>query len=248
MVLLQASIGAVNDLVDRPLDRGQKPAKPLPAGLVSERLARTWAALAAGAGLLLSVPSGLGALVVAGAGLGLGYAYDVRLSRTILSWLPLALALPLVPIYGWLGATGVIPPGLVALVPAGVLAGAGLAIGNGLVDVERDAAARVATIAVRMGRGRAWVAHAGALAIAIALALLLAPSATSTVDAELLGVARWAGITLGTAIIAVGAALLTARRASLRERGWELEAIGTAGLGLGWLAGLAVTAGRGVGS
>jgi len=153
---------------------------------------------------------------------------------------------PLVPIYAWLGATGELPPALVALVPAGLLAGAGLAVGNGLVDLERDAPVGKATIAVRIGRDRAWVAHAGAFAVAISIAVLLAP-ASSTVNSELLGVLRWAGIPLGAAAIAVGAGLLAGRRASLRERGWELEAIGTASLGLGWLAGLAAASGGGVG-
>lgn len=246
MLLLQVSIGAVNDLVDRPLDRGQKPAKPLPSGLVSDGLARAWAGVTAVIGLALALPSGPTAIVVAGLGLGLGYAYDLRLSRTVLSWLPLALAVPLVPIYAWLGATGELPPALVALVPAGLLAGAGLAVGNGLVDLERDAPVGKATIAVRIGRDRAWVAHAGAFAVAISIAVLLAP-ASSTVNSELLGVLRWAGIPLGAAAIAVGAGLLAGRRASLRERGWELEAIGTASLGLGWLAGLAAASGGGVG-
>ena len=253
MLLLQASIGAVNDLVDRPLDRGQKLAKPLPSGLVSDRLARAWAGVTGAAGLALALPSGPPAVMVAGLGIGLGYAYDVRLSRTILSWVPLALAVPLVPIYGWLGATGVIPPALVALVPAGLLAGAGLAVGNGLVDIDRDTRVGKATIAVRIGRDRAWAAHAGAFVVAIAIAVLLAPGASSTpdasstLDAELLGVVRRAGIPLGAAAVAVGAGLLTSRRASVRERGWELEAIGTAALGLGWLAGLAAAGGGGVG-
>ena len=248
MFLLQASIGAVNDLVDHPLDREQKPAKPLPAGLISERLARAWAVLTAALGLVLAVPSGPAAVGVAGLGLGLGYAYDMRLSRTALSWLPFAVALPLVPVYAWLGATGSVTPGLGALVPAGLLAGAGLGIGNGIVDLERDAPVGKATIAVRIGRNRAWATHAGAFGVAIGIAVLFAPEGPSTAGAEILPGVRWAGLPLGAAAIAGGAGLLALRRASVRERGWELEAIGTAVLGLGWLAGLASAAGGGVGS
>jgi len=37
-------------------------------------------------------------------------------------------------------------------------------------------------------------------------------------------------------------ALLGARRANVREHGWELEALGTAALALGWLAGVASVA------
>jgi 4-hydroxybenzoate polyprenyltransferase len=256
MFLLQASIGAVNDLADRPLDRAQKPAKPIPSGLVSDGLARAWAALSALLGLALALPSGPAAAAVAGLGLSLGYAYDLRLSRTALSWLPLAVALPLVPVYGWLGATGAIPPGLVTLVPAALLAGAGIAIGNGLVDLERDAPVGKATIAVRIGRDRAWAVHVVAFGLAIVIASLLAPGASTTGEvpgtglggAELLAVVRSAGIPIGAAAIAIGAGLMTGGGASMRERGWELEAIGTAAVGLGWLAGLAATAGKGVGS
>jgi 4-hydroxybenzoate polyprenyltransferase len=256
MLMLQASIGAVNDLADRSLDRTQKPAKPLPSGLVSDGLARAWAALTAVLGLVLALPSGPLGVAVAGLGLSLGYAYDLRLSRTALSWLPLAVALPLVPIYGWLGATGAIPPGLVTLVPAALLAGAGLAIGNGLVDLERDAPVGKATIAVRIGRARAWAVHVVAFGVAIGMAALLAPGASTAGEfpgawlggAELLAAVRSAGIPIGAAGIALGAGLMIGHGASLRERGWELEAIGTAVVGLGWLAGLAATAGRGVGS
>ena len=137
---------------------------------------------------------------------------------------------------------------MLALVPAAVLAGAGVAVGNGLVDLDRDAPVGKGTIAVRIGRDRAWVAHAGAFATAIAIAVLLAPSGSASTGAEILGDVRRAGIPLGAAAIAVGAGLLSRRRAHQRERGWELESIGTAALGLGWLAGLAATNGGGVGS
>ena len=40
MTALQASIGALNDLVDAPRDAGHKPAKPIPTGLVSPPMAR----------------------------------------------------------------------------------------------------------------------------------------------------------------------------------------------------------------
>jgi hypothetical protein len=272
MALLQASIGAVNDVVDEPLDRTQKRGKPLPSGLVSPRQARTWAAVAAGLGVALAAPSGPGTVAVAVAGVGLGYLYDLRLSRTALSWLPLALALPLLPIYAWLGAAGVIPPGLLTLVPAALLAGAALIIGNGLVDVERDRPVGKATIPVRIGRDRAWLLHALAFLVAVAMAVLAAPgvppgmppdglpggSAGGSVGGvaggvsasalEILRVVRSFGIPIGAAAIAVGAGLLSARHASVRERGWELEAIGTAVLGLGWLAGTAATAGGGAGA
>lgn len=240
MLGLQASIGALNDVVDAPLDAGQKPGKPLPRGLVSPRTA--WLVTAAGglAGLALSWPSGVATLIVAAAGLGLGYLYDLRLSRRPISWLPLALALPLLPIHAWLGATGTVPPGLVTLVPAAVLAGFGLALGNGLVDVERDAATGRRGSAVVLGPAMAWPLHAGALGLVVLLAALLAPPAAGSTG--VLGMLRSAGVPLGGAVIGLGLVALRARSPRLRERGWELEAVGVAAVGIAWLAGTAASA------
>ena len=240
MLCLQASIGALNDLVDAPLDAGQKAGKPLPRGLVSPRSAGLVAGVAGVVGLALSAPSGPATLAVAAAGVSLGYLYDLRLSRSPFSWLPLALALPLLPIHAWLGATGSVPPGLVTLVPAAVLAGFGLALGNGLADVERDAATGRRGIVVALGPQMGWLLHAAALGLVVALAWLVAPGAASSTGA--LAILRSGGVPLGGAAVALGAALLLGRRAGLRERGWELEAVGVAAIGIAWLAGTAASA------
>lgn len=240
MLCLQASIGALNDLADAPIDAGQKPGKPLPRGVISRRSAWIVTVVGGAAGLALSWPSGEATLAVAAAGVGLGYLYDLRLSRGPFSWLPLALALPLLPIHAWLGATGSVPPGLVTLVPAAVLAGFGLALGNGLVDAERDAASDRRGIVVALGPPLAWLVTAGALGLVVVLAWLLAPGAGSSPGT--LGTVRSAGVPIGGAAIALGTAVLRSRSAGVRERGWELEAIGVAVVGMAWLAGTAASA------
>lgn len=231
MLALQASIGALNDLVDAGIDSGRKPGKPIPRGAArpSEALALAVAGLALG--LALSALSGPATAAVAAAGVACGYLYDLRLSRTPWSWLPLALALPLVPIHAWLGATGTMPDGLWGLVPIALFAGSGLALGNGLVDVERDRSARLATAVVAVGATRAWGLHAAALGAAVALTVVLGPPVPEA----------WWGpaAALATGIIAAGVALARAGRPALRERGWELEAFGVAVLGIAWLAGVA---------
>jgi 4-hydroxybenzoate polyprenyltransferase len=236
MLALQVAIGALNDEVDAPLDALEKPGKPIPAGLVARPTATRLAALAAVAGLLLSAPSGWGTVAVAAAGLALGFVYDLRLSRTGWSWLPLALALPLVPVHAWLGTTGGVPPGLAALVPVAVLAGAGLALANGLVDVERDTRAGRFGVVVAIGRRRAWSAHAGVMITVVTVAALVAPPVSAP---GVLRALRWSGVVLGSVAVALGAAALLADRADVRERGWELEAIGVLAFGLAWLAGTA---------
>jgi 4-hydroxybenzoate polyprenyltransferase len=262
MLAIQVSIGALNDLVDAPLDATQKLGKPLPRGLVSRPAALVIAIVGLVAGLLLSVPSGLGTVAVLAAAAGLGYAYDLRLSRTRLSWLPLSLALPLLPIHAWLGATGSIPPGLVTLVPAGVLAGAALALANGLVDLERDARVARRTIAVDLGPARTWAVHAGLFVVVAVLAVFVAPGVPATLSStgtgspgtgapglspDLLRLLRIAGVVLGLALVGIGGLALRSPRAGVRERGWELEAVGVASVGIGWLAGTAAAAGGGAG-
>ena len=242
MFCLQASIGALNDLIDAPLDAGQKPGKPLPRGLVSVRTAGVVTIVGGAVGVALSLPSGAATAAVALAGASLGYLYDLRLSRGPFSWLPLALALPLLPIHAWLGATGSVPPGLLTLLPAALLAGFGLALGNGLVDVERDAASGRQGIVVMVGARMAWVVQCGALGLVVVLAALLAPAAPNAT--AVLGTLRSAGVPLGAIAIALGATALRARSAGIRERGWELEAVGVAVAGIAWLAGTAASAGR----
>lgn len=230
MTALQASIGALNDIVDAPRDRGIKPGKPIPADLVSVRLA--WALVVAGAGLGLglSAPSGAATVGLAVVVLAIGYGYDLRFKGTSWSWLPFAIGIPLLPVYGWLGTTGKLPGSFAILLPVAVIAGAALAIANARADAERDAAAGVESIATRLGPERAWAVNAVLLAVVVGLAFatLLARAAP---PAALLG-AIGAGLTVGLGV-------LLGRRAdsARRERAWELEAVGVALLAAAWLAG-----------
>ena len=52
-----------------------------------------------------------------------------------------------------------------------------------------------------------------------------------------------AGTLGGSPLLVLGAALAAGRLRGVRERGWELEAVGVGGIGLGWLAGVAAPAG-----
>jgi 4-hydroxybenzoate polyprenyltransferase len=229
MLALQASIGALNDLVDADVDAGRKPGKPIPRRVVRPREATAIAAGGLLVGLALCAPSGAATVVVAGVGVALGYVYDLRLSRTPWSWLPLAAALPLVPVFAWLGATGELPPALVPLIPIGTIAGGGLALANGIADLDRDLAAAVRTAAVRLA-GRAWPADATAMSAALALAWLFAPGVV---------VVRVGGLALGSLLLIGGLILSRAPSASRRERGWELQAAGVGVVGLVWVAGIA---------
>lgn len=235
MTAVQFSIGALNDVADAASDRGRSPLKPVAEGLISPRSALFVATAAAVTGLGLSAISGVPTLLVVAAGAACGYAYDLRLSRTALAWLPLAMALPLVPVYAWVGATGTVPGGLLALVPIGMLAGAGLAVGNGLADLDADAESGAGSVAGRLGRWGAWRLHLLALVSAAALAVAVLPPAAPRASLVLLG--------LGALLLAAGASLLAGAgfpdRRQAARLGWGIEAIGVAVLGIGWAVALA---------
>lgn len=235
MVLLQAAVGALNDVVDAPLDAGRKPGKPIPAGLVRPVVGRRIAVAAGVAGLVLAAPSGAATLVLAGVLLGLGVVYDLRLKGTAWSWLPFAIAIPLFPTYGWLGSAGTVPVIWALVVPTAMVAGAALAIANASVDIERDRAAGIASVATHIGRGRAWAIHVVLLGtvVLVAMASLVAGGGDGPFPA---------GIALAGVLLAGGAWLVRSASPARRERGWELEAVGTGLLAAVWLAG-AVAAG-----
>ncbi|MBI3746968.1 MAG: UbiA prenyltransferase family protein [Chloroflexi bacterium] len=233
MLALQFSIGAFNDLADAPRDRGRVPPKPIPAGFVTARRAGLVGVASAATGLLLVAPSGLLLVLVAGAGLGCGLVYNFGLSRTAISWAPLAVALPLVVVYAWLGATGDVPGSILSVIPVGALAGGGLAIGNALVDIDVDRAARRSTVAVAVGARAAWVLQALALGGA---SLVLAVELRHGRMGSLIAVA------VGVAILLVGLLLLRSAAAERRRLGWQFEAAATVVLGVGWALGLALGA------
>lgn len=231
MTALQISIGSLNDMIDAPRDRGRTPAKPIPAGLVWPALA--WAVVVGGAacGLLLAVLSGTAAVALALVVLSIGYAYDLGFKGTAWSWLPFAIGIPLLPVFGWLGATGGMPASFAILVPVAVVAGAALAIANARADVERDAAAGVDSVATRLGLERAWAVNAGLLGVVIFLALATLVTEVSPPLAVL-------GVLGAGVLIGIGVVLGRDANIARRERAWEIEAVGVGLLAAAWLAGM----------
>jgi 4-hydroxybenzoate polyprenyltransferase len=225
----QLAIGAMNELVDLPLDTAGKPWKPLPSGDVSIRGAQTMVAL----GLIMMVAFGwrfgVLALALLGAGTALGIAYDLWFKRTVWSWLPYLLALPLLPIWVF-AALGKPEPRLLLLYPLGALATVGVHFAQALPDVTIDREAGLETVTSRLGEMRifvfAWLA---------------------TLSAPVLGwfAAQWLGASqqLVPIVIASGlAVLLLAINVILiradRRRGaiacFPLVATTTLGTGLAW--------------
>jgi 4-hydroxybenzoate polyprenyltransferase len=234
MFALQAAIGTANDLADEPLDRHAKPAKPLPAGLVSRPAAHALLVVLITAGLVLAAASGPILLGLAVVGIGIGFLYDLRLKGTLWSWLPFALGIPLLPVFAWLGATGGLPAAFVLLLPVGVIAGAALALANLLADLERDERAGARTLATRLGRRRTWQLASGLLAVV----LVAAGISLIALGGRGGGLALAAG---AAAVVFVGMVVGRGADPRRRERAWELEATGIGLLAAGWVAALVGT-------
>jgi 4-hydroxybenzoate polyprenyltransferase len=229
MTLLQLGIGTVNDLVDAPLDAGRKAGKPIPAGLVPRSGALALAVACFLGGVALAASRSMITALLAAVVIAIGLAYDLRLKGTAWSWLPFAVGIPVLPVFGWVGATGGLHPVFAVLLPTAVLAGAALAIGNALVDVERDRAAGISSVAVALGERAA--ARLGVGLVGVVWALAVAAAAWSGAGGGLIAAIGAVGL------VPVAAAALAGRAASdRRERLWQAEAVGLAVLAAIWIA------------
>lgn len=244
MMLLQFSIGTLNDIVDAPQDAGRRPDKPIPSGLVGLPAARAVAAASAIGGLGLAATGGPALVALAGVVLGIGAWYDLKAKGTTLSWLPLAVGIPLLPVFGWYGATGDLPGVFLVLIPAAANAGTALAVANAIVDMDRDEAAGIGSIALALGAGRAAglviALHMVVAVLALATAITLG-APTGWVAAVLVAAAT----PLGGAVLGLVAALREG--AGWRELAWEVQAVGTGLLAVAWLGALSASEGAPLG-
>ena len=240
MACLQFAIGTLNDIVDAPADAGRKPGKPIPAGLVTVREAWLVTGVSAGLGLILALVGGPWLLGLAAIVLAVGVVYDLWAKGTSLSWLPLAIGIPLLPLFGWFGASGSVPGLFLVLIPAAANAGTALAIANAIVDIERDLDAGDRSIAVALGPDRA-----SRLVLALHGVVTVLAVATAAVVGAPTG---WVVAVLGASLAPLGGAVLGLVAAirpghDLRELAWEVQAVGTGLLAVAWLGALSASVG-----
>jgi 4-hydroxybenzoate polyprenyltransferase len=178
MLGAQLAIGAVNELADADLDAVAKPDKPVSAGLVSRRGAGIMAGCGASMMAALSLTFGVASFLLCTLGTLVGIAYSLWFKRTIWSWVPYLVALPLLPIWVWT-ALDTVPRGLWAIYPIGAAAVIAVQIAQSLPDITVDRETGVRTLAVLLGEDRARLTCWGALLLAAALAALLSPWLTN---------------------------------------------------------------------
>ena len=169
LALQQFAISAHNDWCDRDVDAIAKPSRPIPAGRISPRAVLLLAASLAAGSLLLAAPLGADEVALVALFLLCGFAYNARLKRTPLSWLPFSLAFPLIPLFA-AAALDSWP----AWWPAAALAAQPLIVAihlaDSIPDVETDLRAGAGGLATRLGvRLATRLRNAGLLLSVLAL-------------------------------------------------------------------------------
>jgi len=227
----QLAIGAVNELVDADLDAIAKPDKPIPSGLVSRRAARIVAIAGTVIMAVLSATFGLAGFGLCALGTGAGIAYSFWFKRTIWSWIPYLVALPLLPIWVWTALSSV-RPGMFAIYPIGAAAVVAVQIAQSLPDLEADAGSGVRTLAVALGTQSARRICWGAMLVAAMMAAMLAPKLTG--NAALV----WIAAAVACALIAVNAILWRRDARAGTLACFPCIASAAVALGIGWTAAL----------
>lgn len=149
----QLTIGWSNDLLDASRDRQvARRDKPLATGQLSAGAVRAALALAAVACVALSLWCGLPcAAVHLVLVVGSGWAYNLRLKRTMASWVPYAVAFGSLPAVAALSLPVARLPAA-WVVAAGALLGVGAHLVNALPDLADDDATGVRGLPQRLGR------------------------------------------------------------------------------------------------
>lgn len=197
----QLSVGWSNDYLDREHDavagRGDK---PIPAGEVSA--GAVWRAAAAAAVACVALSAALGTLEAAimAAAVGSAWAYNAGLQSTPFSWTPYVVSFGLAPVYIWVAADGVLPPGWV--VAGAAMLGLAGHLTNVLPDLEADRSRGVRGLPHRLGVRASLALAAVALATTEGIVLLF-----GTPGAPALG----AGLSAGALILGVLVAGATGR-------------------------------------
>lgn len=197
----QLSIGWGNDLVDLRRDRAVgRSDKPLATGELSVASTRAACIGAAAATVVLSLACGLLAGVVHLIAVAAGWAYDLGLKATVLSWLPYAVAFGALPAFVTLAGRSVaLPPGWVLAATA--LLGVGAHLVNVVPDLVDDEATGVRGVGHRLGSGAATVT---------AVVVLSAATGVTALGVAVQGATGVSTVLLAAAVAVVAALVVVA--------------------------------------
>jgi 4-hydroxybenzoate polyprenyltransferase len=183
---MQLSIAVLNDYCDRRLDAVSRQDKPIARGLVRPQEALLVGVLLAVAMVLLLLPLNPWALGISLLYFALGQGYNFGLKSTPFSGIVFALAIPLIPLYAFVGVGRVVPV-VFWLVPVAALLGIALNLANSLPDIEEDATNNARTLDVVLGVRRSFLACAIFLLLGIVCVALLTVTRTVAAQGWLIG-------------------------------------------------------------
>jgi len=169
----QLTVGWSNDLVDRDRDvRSGRLDKPLATGALSIASVRTAIVVTLAVAVVASLSLGPWAGPLHLALVATGWAYNLGLKRTVLSWLPYAVCFGGLPVVVSLAARD--DPGPAWTVVAGALLGTGAHLVNAVPDLEDDGRTGVRGLPHRLGAARS-IDLATALMLAGTIVTLVVP-------------------------------------------------------------------------
>jgi 4-hydroxybenzoate polyprenyltransferase len=169
---MQLSIAILNDYCDRHLDAASDREKPIPLGLVYPAEALFLGIFFFLFMIILLLFVNPLALLVSLLYFALGLSYNLGLKSTPLSGIIFALAIPLIPVYAFVGM-GHLLPIVFWLVPVAALLGVALNLANSLPDLETDAIQKARTLAVVLGLRRSFLLCPLLIALCVLLIALL---------------------------------------------------------------------------
>jgi 4-hydroxybenzoate polyprenyltransferase len=147
VLMSQLSISALNDWADRERDAAAQRWRPVATGRVSPGVAVGLAVLFALGTLPGALAFGSAAAIVLVIAVASGWAYDLWLKPTLLSFLPFAVGFPLLPTWVVL-AGGRSASNLTVLIIAGIFLGIAIHLADSLPDIESDLAVGMRNLAV----------------------------------------------------------------------------------------------------
>jgi 4-hydroxybenzoate polyprenyltransferase len=170
----QLSVGWHNDWLDADRDRAaSRSDKPVAVGAVTRRVVGRAAGTALVASVPLSLLSGWRAALAHVTAIALAWAYNGRLKSTVASFVPYALAFPLLVAFVSLGLRGAPWPPWWGLVTAALL-GCGAHLVNVAPDIDDDVAAGVTGLPHRLGYRRS-IDGAAVLLLAATVVVVAGP-------------------------------------------------------------------------
>jgi 4-hydroxybenzoate polyprenyltransferase len=195
----QASVGWVNDHVDRFRDRGAgRRDKPVAEGAIEPRTLFRVAVAAATASIVAALPLGLVPALEMGVAVASAWLYSVKLKFTWFSWTPYLLSFGLLPVFSWAAARDSVPPPWIVAAAGGL--GVAAHLMNTIPDLGADIAAGVRGLPHHLGETGSLTLAAGILAAELLLVALRTDAFDHPTRAQVLMTSLAAGLILAAGV------------------------------------------------